>query len=181
MQVIFIRHAEAQPEGPEGDSARRLSPQGLHQVQAVADALGAMGVKPEMILTSPLARAVQTAEALAASNVGATLELAEMLSPPADASGLRSRLGQLLAAGSNTVCVVGHGPSIDECIGLIAAGRPQIGISLQKAGAACVELPSKWPDAMPELRWIMRREQLELIAGAAVKPSLGRTGKKKRS
>jgi len=59
----------------------------------------------------------------------------------ADAKALRSRLAQVLAAKPQTVGIVGHSPLLDDCIGTLLAARPKIGLSLSKAGAACVDIP----------------------------------------
>ncbi len=60
---------------------------------------------------------------------------------------------------------MGHAPTLDHCAGMLVAARPKIGLSLSKAGAALVEVPDEWPDAAPELTWVMRREALAMIAG----------------
>jgi len=164
MQVIFVRHASAQPAGAGGDEARALDEEGKAQARATAEALKRLGVQLEMILTSPLLRAAQTAEIIAEVHGGPEIERDQLLAPPADHKALRGRLAQLLAQGREVIAVVGHAPSLDDCIGVMVAARPKIGVSLSKAGAACVRVPTEWPNARAELRWLMRREQLEILA-----------------
>jgi phosphohistidine phosphatase len=166
MKVIFVRHGEAEEAGKGGDESRRLTRAGRKDVQNTAAALRRLKVKLEAILSSPLLRAEQTAEIIATSHGVSEVEISQLLAPPTDAKALRSRLGQLLAEGFQAVAVVGHAPSLDDCIGMLVASRPRIGVSLSKAGAACVELPEDWPDAMPELAWVMTRKQLAMLAGA---------------
>ena len=166
MQVIFIRHASAAPAGADGDEARQLNEEGKAQAVVAAKALKRLGAGLELILTSPLLRAVQTAGIIAEVHGGPDVEQTQLLAPPADAAGLRSRLAQLLAQGIGTIGIVGHAPSLDDCIGVIVAARPKIGLSLSKAGAACVQVPDEWPNARAELRWLMRREQLEILTAS---------------
>ena len=66
--LILIRHAHAL-SGWEAhvttDAQRPLSEQGLQKAAATAQKLAALNVRPQVILTSPLLRAVQTAEIVA--------------------------------------------------------------------------------------------------------------------
>jgi len=61
MQAIFIRHGSAEAAGNGADADRRLTEEGYAQVRTTAEAVGAMGVRLELVLTSPLLRAAQSA------------------------------------------------------------------------------------------------------------------------
>lgn len=65
MELYLVRHAEAveQAEGLD-DHVRWLTPKGRKQQQRAAVRLNRKRVRPELIITSPLTRAVQTAELL---------------------------------------------------------------------------------------------------------------------
>jgi phosphohistidine phosphatase len=166
MDVIFVRHGSAQDRSEVADDAQRqLTDKGRTEVTTTAHALRELGVKLAAVLTSPAVRAVQTGEILADVHDAARVETAQMLAHPADPQAVRGRLQQLLAEGVECVALVGHAPSLDHCIGELAAAQPKIGVSLSKAGAACVELPADYPNAAPELRWVMRREVLAKLAG----------------
>lgn len=164
MQAIFVRHAAAAKAAKGGDTARPLTDEGREQARATAEALQAMGVWVEVILTSPLARAAETADILAGVETGAEVEPLEALAPPADALGVARRLRELCEAGVKTVALVGHAPTIDVCIGQLVLGRDSIGTSLPKAGAACLDLPEGDSDEPVELLWLLRRDQLARIA-----------------
>src|SRR3954467_11877205 len=58
--IWLLRHAEAEPGSP--DEARKLTPKGEEQARNAGLALARLGVKPDLCLTSPRVRAVQTAE-----------------------------------------------------------------------------------------------------------------------
>jgi phosphohistidine phosphatase len=69
MKLILVRHAEAVPLGFAGvqtDSDRYLSDLGKRQSLALADALKKAGVTADVVVTSPLVRAVQTGGPIAA-------------------------------------------------------------------------------------------------------------------
>jgi phosphohistidine phosphatase len=167
MEVIFIRHGSAEPAGAAGDEARKLSGQGEAEVKAAVGGLKALLKGVDVILTSPLVRSVQTAEIVAAGFKGARVERADFLAPPAALPKLRKRLQELNQQDVWTVVLVGHAPSLDQYIGDLVAGKMDIGISLSKAGAACVVLPPAGSTDLPELRWLMRLEELAMLAGKA--------------
>ncbi len=167
MQAIFIRHGDAAPAGRGADANRKLTDQGRAQSLTAAEALKSMGVSLELILTSPLVRAVQTAQAVAEIHDGAKVERAEFLSPPADIKALRIRLAALAGEGVSAVALVGHTPSLESCIGELVAKTGRLNLSLQKGAAASVEVPPDDQSDLPELRWVLRRKQLSLLARPA--------------
>jgi phosphohistidine phosphatase len=165
MQAIFIRHGSATPAGGGGDAARTLTDAGKGEVRTTALALAAMGAKAQFILSSPLARAVETAKIVAAVHGAAEVKTAECLAPPVDAKAVASGLAEMAGQCLQAVALVGHTPSLERCIGHLIAGRA-VGMSLSKAGAACVEFPPEGSSDPPELLWLLHREQLADIAGA---------------
>jgi len=166
MLVIFIRHGTATAAGRGGDAARQLTAAGRDEVQATAEGLGAMGVGIDCILTSPLLRATESAGIIAKAHGRAAVEAAEFLAPPGDPKACRRHLESLDPKKVRAVALVGHTPSLEECIGQVVIGARQMGLSLSKAGAACVDLPAGGADRSAELRWLLRREQLAMLARA---------------
>jgi phosphohistidine phosphatase len=164
MQAVFIRHGSAEAGGTKPDADRQLTEEGHAEVRATAEALRRMGLRLERVLTSPLARAVRSAGLVSEAHGGAAVEVAEFLAPPADAKALRRRLTELAGADVSAVGLVGHTPSLEACIGELIAGPARPGLSLSKAGAACVELPPAGSADRPELQWLMRREQLAALS-----------------
>ncbi|MCC6750070.1 MAG: histidine phosphatase family protein [Deltaproteobacteria bacterium] len=68
MHVTLVRHGRAAPElAPLGDAGRVLTVDGRAQVRETGEALARLGASPSEIWSSPLVRAVQTAELLAAA------------------------------------------------------------------------------------------------------------------
>jgi phosphohistidine phosphatase len=107
MRLLLIRHADA-VEG-EPDELRHLSPDGRAAARELGKRLAEQGVRPDALLTSPLLRARETGEALAAA-LGCTVEPSEALAPGATATGLR----EAVADRGETVIAVGHQPDCGQ-------------------------------------------------------------------
>jgi phosphohistidine phosphatase len=91
-----------------------------------------LSVKPDVVLTSPLPRASQTAE-IAARYIDAKCVEEELLAPGFG----RSELKKLLKKrGGDSVMLVGHEPDFSKTVGKLTSAR----IKLSKAGIALVEV-----------------------------------------
>jgi phosphohistidine phosphatase len=115
MLVFLVRHAHAKSGEP--DELRRLSKRGRKEARAVAGHLAAHATPPRLVLTSPLLRARETAEAIAEA-VDATWRVEKRLEPGANAASIRA----VVAGESGPVAVVGHQPDCSE-IALELTGR----------------------------------------------------------
>ncbi len=117
MLVFLVRHGHADPGDP--DDLRPLSDRGQSEAQAVAEQLGAHATPPRIVVTSPLLRARQTAEAIAQATA-AELRVDERLAPGATADGLRLAL----AGAEGPVAAVGHQPDCSEIAHALTGGDP---------------------------------------------------------
>jgi phosphohistidine phosphatase len=115
VKVFLVRHAEAAPGEP--DELRALTERGLVQAREVGEQLAREGVRPDVVLTSPLLRARQTAAAIARAT-GAEIEPEERLAPGATADDLRDAV----AARGATVVVVGHQPDCGQITAAVTGG-----------------------------------------------------------
>jgi phosphohistidine phosphatase len=109
--ILLIRHAHAidREEGDIDDEARWLTVKGRRVAGRAGRALRELGLVPDEIWTSPLVRAVQTAELVAqgagySSAVGAL----EALAP----GGRVHRSAEMLSSRNGIVAAVGHEPDI---------------------------------------------------------------------
>lgn len=118
MRLYIVRHGDA--EFAADDFLRELSPRGRAEVARLAEQCAAAGVRPEEIRHSPLVRARQTAEILAA-RLRPALGVAEMsgTGPEGDTETAALDLG--LASGDTLL--VSHMPFVARLEGRLATGR----------------------------------------------------------
>jgi len=121
VDVFLIRHAEAIDETLElRDPMRHLTATGRTQATSLGDRLRWHDCTPTHIWTSPLVRAVQTAELVAAGlAAGVPVEVIPALAPGESARAVVAAL-QVVAADSS-VMLVGHEPGISG-IGALLLG-----------------------------------------------------------
>lgn len=115
MELVLLRHGKAEPHGhPQGDAARALIEKGRGQARRAARLLKLAGLLPEIVLTSPLLRARQTAEEFcrAAEMPGPLIQpwLALGAEPAAVMDGLRG-FGDF-----QRVALVGHEPDFSGLV-----------------------------------------------------------------
>jgi len=113
--VHLCRHAQAAPGEP--DDLRELTPQGLEQARALAERLVGLPDPPVVVLSSPLVRARQTADAISEA-LGLTTEPRDELLPGATVASLR----RALVGRQGPAAVVGHQPDCSE-IAVALTGR----------------------------------------------------------
>ena len=116
MRLYLVRHAEAAPGDP--DELRPLTPIGREQARDLGKQLASNGIRPDVILTSPLLRARETGEALG-NATGAPVETDERLAPGADADAIRTTV----AGRGERVLVVGHQPDCGRIAAALGAGE----------------------------------------------------------
>lgn len=117
MLVFLCRHAKAAPGEP--DAARELSTEGRKQARALGELLAARKDTPVLVLSSPLVRARQTADAIAEAT-GAPLRIEERLAPGATAAALVAAL----AGETGPVATVGHQPDCSEIAVALTGNDP---------------------------------------------------------
>lgn len=138
MLLYLLRHAEAEPHCAD-DFSRRLTEQGFKQARRVGCFMKEQCLRPDLILTSPVVRARETAEV-----VSKLLGKADIAEVPWAACGMDpERALEELSAYSKfkSVLLVGHEPDFSSLItALIQLGRsPSIQVS--KASLCCINLP----------------------------------------
>jgi len=124
MDLILWRHAEAE-EG-ENDLARELTPKGHKQAARVAEWLLQRLPSRFALISSPAARAQQTAEAL-----GIPVKIAKDIAPGAAVSAILKVAGWPDHKG--TVVLVGHQPDLGHAAAFLVSGT-QLAVSIKKGG-----------------------------------------------
>ncbi len=107
MRLFVVRHAEAAPGDP--DELRPLTDAGRAAARALGDRLAGEAV--DAVLSSPLLRARETAEAIARA-AGLEAEADERLAPGADADDVR----EAVAGRGEVIVTVGHQPDCSEIV-----------------------------------------------------------------
>jgi phosphohistidine phosphatase len=124
--IYLLRHGEAEAKNGD-DAARLLTAKGERQAAAAGRALAALGANVDACLTSPRARAADTAR-LACEALPVEPETAPELSGGPFDSGA-------LAAGRGDALLVGHEPDFSNEVARLTGGR----VKLRKGGLAIVE------------------------------------------
>ena len=115
VRLFVVRHAEAAPGEP--DDLRTLTAYGQQQARELGRRFVRKKIQPDAVISSPLLRARQTAEGIAAA-VGLEPEPDERLAPGATADDVRA----VVAGRGETVVVVGHQPDCGQIVAAIGGG-----------------------------------------------------------
>ena len=133
MKLYFLRHGEADwPGWTKADDERPLTDFGKKEVRQVAKFLNRLKVKPDLVVTSPLPRALQTAE-VAAEQLETKLRQDEALEPGFGISELRTVLKRHR---SKVLMLVGHEPDFSSVNSALTGAS----LKLSKAGVALVDI-----------------------------------------
>jgi phosphohistidine phosphatase len=133
MNLCFLRHGEADwPNWDKPDDERPLTERGRKEMRRVAKFLERLKFAPDVILTSPLPRASQTAE-IVAERLGIELKTEAALAHGFSVERLRRLLAKTKA---ECVMVVGHEPEFSEVVKELTGGD----VKFSKAGIALLEI-----------------------------------------
>jgi len=151
-----MRHAPAEDRDrfPD-DSLRPLSTQGRRKMARIARGIAALGIRPDVILSSPYARAVQTAESLkrALDLKKKQLVLCAHLAPGGNVDALISEVKGLYSL--PTVLLVGHEPDMSELISVLITGSTSGGVTLKKGGMCCLDVTDLGLGLCASLEWLL--------------------------
>ena len=153
--LYLVRHGIAVPHGTAEyqDDDRPLTPEGERKTRMVGLGLRRNKVKVDRIITSPLPRALKTAEIIARAMKSPDLvEPADALRAGEDAATIRDWLA---ARPEARLMVVGHNPWISDLLALLTTGRPSPAFcDIRTAGV--VSLRKGEPELLYQVDWIAR-------------------------
>ena len=164
MLLVLFRHGPAgtplPDRGPE-DEKRPLSPKGVEKTRRAALGLARLLDTEPRIFSSPLVRAKETADLLAAAYMPAPhVKIMEALIPGESQEEI---LSQIVELGEGTVVLVGHEPGLGVLAGLLVTGR-QMSLPLKKAGACGIELFGKVAPGQGDLNWLATPRMLRALS-----------------
>jgi phosphohistidine phosphatase len=156
LRLHLLRHAHAgDPDAWEGEDALRpLTQKGRAQSERLGRFLEAQGVRPDVIVSSPKVRALQTAE-IVAKALGMAVRVDARLASGFGTPDLWAVLDEL---GAREPMLVGHDPDLSLLLGYLVDAA---GVSLRKGALATVDLQSKLGDGDATLRWLVPPDLLE--------------------
>ena len=144
-ELLLLRHGIAEERSPDLDDAQRsLTAEGRERSLRLLQRLVELDLGCDLVLSSPLVRARQTAELAVAAGLAPELELAASLAPLADPLPLLERwLGPLSPrSGWRRLVLVGHEPDLSTLAALLMGvpmGQAPQALQLKKAGVALLQ------------------------------------------
>lgn len=137
MHLLVFRHGIAEDHSADGtDAARALTDHGVERTRAAAHGVAKMVDAPDVILSSPKLRALQTAREAAAA-FGRAVEVMDALAdgPPDPV------LAALALRTEDSAMIVGHEPMLSELVEQVCTGGRRAGfIDMRKAGCAFLDV-----------------------------------------
>jgi phosphohistidine phosphatase len=159
-----LRHGIAVERGSpefENDSQRPLMPEGERQLHRTSRALEKMKLEFDLILSSPFARARQTAEIVARElNLRKRLKFSDELQPEGNAKNLFRQLHDLKPAPEN-ILLVGHEPYLGCLISLLVSGDKNVAIDFKKGGLCKLEVEKLRTGKCARLAWLLTPKQMK--------------------
>ncbi|HTZ89786.1 MAG TPA: phosphohistidine phosphatase SixA [Alloacidobacterium sp.] len=175
MNLYVLRHASAgtRRENPVVDVKRPLDKEGKQQCILIGSYLNALRVQFDLIASSPLKRALQTAS-LVGTEVGydAKIQVTEALAPGATVAAFQQYVATL--GRYENVLIVGHSPNLEQFLGSLIVSPGRASIRMRKGAIARVDCTRR-PGV---LHWLVDPRILRGVYTNVTKRSLRKTSRK---
>jgi len=170
MELYVVRHGIAE-DGGEGmsDASRALTGKGRRRFQKTARAFGKRGNRLDLILTSPLVRAVQTAEILAGAADPEEVAVLEELDPRFDVESLRTAVAKR-AGKAGSVAIVGHEPQLSSLLAALS-GVSQSDLDLKKGSIVRIDMDAMTDGNSVDPRWWLKPRSGNRVKGLPLRKS----------
>ena len=167
MDLYILRHGVAEERDPRkypDDFDRPLTKKGIRRLVRQARAWNRLEIPLDVIVTSPLVRAAQTAEVMQRElKQPATLEFSDHLAPAGDQALLMDYLaGEHSSA--NGVMLVGHEPDLSTLVSVLAAGSAFPVIRLKKGALCKLSLTVTRYGRCGWIEWALEPKQMARLA-----------------
>ena len=171
MNLYFMRHGAAvEKDDPSvaSDNERPLTNKGVKRLRRAARGLGRLDISFDGILTSPVLRARQTAEIVAAAlGLESCLEEVSGLAPESTVELLLFGLARY--HDREHLLMVGHEPLLTHTIGSLLCGGSGMEIDLRKGSLCRIEVDGLPPTSPAILHWLLTPKHLRLLGNRAAK------------
>jgi phosphohistidine phosphatase len=153
VRIYILRHGIAE-ESSRGvsDAARVLTAEGKKKLRQVLGRAREAGVRPSIILTSPLKRALQTAEmAAAVLDVKRELVTTNALAPTSTPQRVWN---EIRARHTDRVLIAGHEPLLSQVVGFLLK-CPALQLDLKKGALVSLDVETGESGPSGTLEWIL--------------------------
>ena len=149
MILYFLRHGKAGSPRATDDEARELTDTGVAALRAAAPIWRRLHLRPDVVLSSPLPRALQTAELLCEALGGSPI-VDDRLRPGAT----WGDMARAMAAhpDARRVMFVGHEPDLSAAVSELSGAAS---IRMRKGGLACLEFYGIPEPGGGEIAWLL--------------------------
>lgn len=150
MILYFLRHGKAGSPRPKNDEARELTKSGMAALRAGAPLWQRLRAHPNVVLSSPLVRALQTAQLFCEGTGAGEPVTDERLAPGAKWEDLALAMAE--HPGGQSVIFVGHEPDLSAAIELLTGATS---VRMRNGGLACIEFPDAPEPGAGEIAWLL--------------------------
>jgi len=149
--LYFLRHGKAAPAKDGNDAARELTSEGEEQLRSAAPLWRRVNLRPDVVLSSPLPRAVRTAE-LACEAIGVNLR--PLIEPSLAPGAGWDQMARALARHTDArrVLFVGHEPDLSTAVAELSGASS---VRLRTGGVACLEFYGIPEPGSGEIAWLL--------------------------
>ena len=166
MEIYLVRHGLAQQLGQKNefaDEKRTLTSQGRERMREIARGLKKIGIFPDLLMTSPLVRAVETAE-IVAEALGLDQRQIHSTNSLAPGGSFQELFGEIKhQKRTESVVLVGHEPDLSSLLSQIVSGDGSLSVPLKKGGVCCINVAETVPAFRGSLIWLLTPKQLRLL------------------
>ena len=158
MQIYILRHGIAEDAAPgQSDSARRLTAEGKQKLRSILAVAREAKVRPDVLLSSPLTRAMETAEiAHQILKVTERILQTDVLTPSYTPERVWDEIR--LHRGAEQIMLAGHEPQLSSLVQFLTGGR----VEMKKGAIARVDTESLGTRPNATLIWLLTAK----LAGA---------------
>ena len=160
MDLYILRHGKAEPygQGFSSDHLRPLTSKGRKRTKRSVNGMKAADVNVDLIVSSPILRARQTAEIVHKGlDLAEPIEFSDTL---ASGSGREIMSAVQAYTSYNCVMLVGHEPALSELISTMASGTYHTALNLKPGGLCKLNVTAVRPGQCASIEWFVTPKQL---------------------